>query len=145
MPAPGQNVVYADVDGHIGYHTTGHIPIRTAGDGSLPVSERTMARVEGLHPVRQAASVYDPPSGIWRPPIRASLGQVPFSISGEWDPPWRTDRIYQVLESGRKFAAPDMLSLQTDVYSALTVSVPNASCTLDHVKNLSPRASRLAT
>ena len=31
--APGQNVVYADVDGHIGYQATGLIPIRAAGDG----------------------------------------------------------------------------------------------------------------
>src|SRR4029077_7540816 len=38
LDAPGQNVVYADVDGNIGYHTTGKVPIRAAGDGSLPVS-----------------------------------------------------------------------------------------------------------
>ena len=36
--APGQNVMYADVDGHIGYQATGKVPIRVAGDGSLPVS-----------------------------------------------------------------------------------------------------------
>ena len=33
--APGQNVVYADVDGNIGYHATGKIPIRASG-GSMP-------------------------------------------------------------------------------------------------------------
>src|ERR1022692_2077527 len=38
LDAPGQNVVYADEDGNIGYQTTGKIPIRAAGDGSLPVS-----------------------------------------------------------------------------------------------------------
>ncbi len=38
LDAPGQNVVYADVDGNIGYQATGKIPIRAAGDGSLPVS-----------------------------------------------------------------------------------------------------------
>jgi penicillin amidase len=38
LDAPGQNVVYADVDGNIGYQTTGRVPIRAAGDGSLPVS-----------------------------------------------------------------------------------------------------------
>src|SRR5579863_5474389 len=32
LDAPGQNVVYADVEGNIGYHTTGKIPIRAAGD-----------------------------------------------------------------------------------------------------------------
>lgn len=34
--APGQNVVYADVDGNIGYQATGKVPIRASGDGSLP-------------------------------------------------------------------------------------------------------------
>ena len=38
--APGQNVVYADVDGHIGYQATGMIPIRAAGDGSVPGARR---------------------------------------------------------------------------------------------------------
>jgi penicillin G amidase len=38
LDAPGQNVVYADVDGNIGYQATGHVPIRASGDGSLPVS-----------------------------------------------------------------------------------------------------------
>jgi penicillin amidase len=34
---PGQNVVYADVDGHIGYQCTGLHPVRRAGDGTIPV------------------------------------------------------------------------------------------------------------
>ena len=33
LGAPGQNVVYADMDGHIGYQATGLIPIRASGDG----------------------------------------------------------------------------------------------------------------
>ena len=35
---PGQNVVYADVDGNIGYQATGRVPLRNSGDGTLPVS-----------------------------------------------------------------------------------------------------------
>jgi penicillin amidase len=31
--SPAQNAVYADVDGHIGYHATAHVPIRKTGDG----------------------------------------------------------------------------------------------------------------
>jgi penicillin amidase len=34
---PGQNVVYADVDGNIGYQCTGVHPIRRRGDGTVPV------------------------------------------------------------------------------------------------------------
>src|SRR5581483_6739653 len=33
---PSQNLVYADVDGHIGYYAPAHIPIRASGDGTLP-------------------------------------------------------------------------------------------------------------
>jgi penicillin G amidase len=145
LPAPGQNVVYADVDGHIGYHTTGHIPIRSAGDGSLPVSGADdQHEWKGYIPFGKLPSVFDPPSGILATAnSRISPDKYPYSISTEWDPPWRTDRIYQVLESGRKFAAADMLSLQTDVYSAFDrFCAERFVYALDHVKNLSPRAQQ---
>ena len=38
LEAPGQNVVFADVAGNIGYQATGKIPVRAAGDGGLPVN-----------------------------------------------------------------------------------------------------------
>jgi len=145
LPAPGQNVVYADVDGHIGYHTTGHIPIRTAGDGSLPVSGADdQHEWKGYIPFDKLPSVFDPPSGILATAnSRISPDKYPYSISTEWDPPWRTDRIYQVLESGRKFSSADMLSLQTDVYSAFDrFCAERFVYALDHVKNLSPRAQQ---
>src|SRR5437763_12893133 len=34
---PGQNMVYADVDGTIGYQCTGLHPTRRHGDGTVPV------------------------------------------------------------------------------------------------------------
>jgi penicillin amidase len=145
LPAPGQNVVYADVDGHIGYHTTGHIPIRAASDGSLPVSGADdQHEWKGYIPFDKLPSVYDPPSGILATAnSRISPDKYPYSISTEWDPPWRTDRIYQVLESGRKFTAADMLSLQTDVFSAFDhFCAERFVYALDHVKNLSPRAQQ---
>jgi acyl-homoserine lactone acylase PvdQ len=39
--APTQNIVYADVDGHIGYHAAGMVPVRKSGDGSLPYDGST--------------------------------------------------------------------------------------------------------
>ena len=33
---PAQNIVYADVDGHIGYYAPARIPVRAHGDGSAP-------------------------------------------------------------------------------------------------------------
>lgn len=34
---PSQNMIYADVDGHIGYQAPGTVPIRQTGDGKWPV------------------------------------------------------------------------------------------------------------
>jgi penicillin G amidase len=143
--SPGQNTVYADVDGHIGYHATGHIPIRAAGDGSLPVSGAdNQHEWTGYIPFDKLPNVYDPATGILATAnSRITPDKYPYSISTEWDPPWRTDRIYQVLESGRKFSAADMLSLQTDVYSAFDrFCAERFVYSLDHVKNLSKHAQQ---
>ncbi|HET7441875.1 MAG TPA: penicillin acylase family protein, partial [Terriglobales bacterium] len=141
--APAQNAVYADVDGHIGYHATGHIPIRAAGDGSLPVDGGDNAHEwTGYVPFEKLPSVYDPPAGI----VATANGRItpdgyPYSISTEWGAPWRTRRIYQVLESGKKFAAADMLALQTDVYSAFDrFCAERFVYAMDHTAQLSPRA-----
>ncbi|HTV55071.1 MAG TPA: penicillin acylase family protein [Terriglobia bacterium] len=119
LDAPGQNVVYADVDGNIGYQATGHIPIRAAGDGSLPVSGADDAHEwTGYVPFDKLPSIYNPPSGA----IATANGRItpdnyPYLISVEWEAPWRTERIYHVLESGRKFTAADMLALENDIHS----------------------------
>jgi penicillin amidase len=118
---PGQNVVYADVDGNIGYQATGRVPLRASGDGSLPVSG-----ADGTHewmgyvPFEEMPSVYNPPSGI----IATANGRVTangykYSITKEWESPYRTERIYRVLRQNKKFTAADMLALQTDVQSDL--------------------------
>jgi penicillin amidase len=143
--AAGQNVVYADVDGHIGYHTTGRIPIRMTGDGSLPVSGADDAHEwTGYIPFEKLPSVYDPPPGILATANgRITPNKYPYRVSSEWDAPWRTERIYRVLESGKKFSAVDMLSLQTDVYSAFDrFCAERFVYALDHMKNLSKRAEQ---
>ena len=119
--APGQNVVYADVGGNIGYQATGKIPIRASGDGSLPVDGSNDAHEwTGSIPFEKLPSVLNPASGILATAnSRITPDNYPYSISVEWEAPWRTDRIYRVLDSGKKFSAVDMLALQTDVYSEL--------------------------
>ncbi len=143
--APAQNTMYADVDGHIGYHATARIPIRKTGDGSLPVSGADDDHEwTGYIPFEKLPSVYDPPSGILATANgRITPNKYPYSVSTEWDAPWRTERIYRVLESGKKFSASDMLSLQTDVYSAFDrFCAERFVYALDHVKNPSKRAQQ---
>lgn len=117
---PGQNIVYADVDGHIGYQAAGHIPIRRAGDGSQPVSGKDDAHEwSGYIPFDQLPSFYDPPSGVIATANnRVTSPGYPYSISTQWGSPYRTERIYQELNSQKKFTTQDMLNLQMDTYSA---------------------------
>ena len=116
---PSQNVVYGDVDGHIGYQAMGFVPVRASGDGTLPVPG-----ADGKHDwtgylsFDKLPNLYDPPSGI----IATANGKItpdgyPYLLGTQWWPPYRTERIYRVLESGKKFSPDDMLALQTDVTS----------------------------
>jgi penicillin G amidase len=147
LDAPGQNVVFADVDGNVGYQATGKVPIRASGDGSLPENGSDDAyKWTGYIPFDKLPSAYNPPSGI----IATANGRIvpdkyPFSISIGWEAPWRPARIYRVLESGKKFSAGDMLALQTDIYSdGERFFAERFVYAVDHVKNASGRAKQAA-
>ena len=140
--APGQNVVYADVDGNIGYQATGRVPIRASGDGSLPVSGSDNSHEwTGYVPFDKLPSVFNPPSGILATANgRITPDKYPYSLSVEWGPPYRTERIYKVLGADKRFTPADMLSLQTDVYSAFDrFCAERFVYALDHEKGISPR------
>ncbi|MBZ5650076.1 MAG: penicillin acylase family protein [Acidobacteriia bacterium] len=144
---PGQNVVFADVDGNIGYQATGKIPIRASGDGSLPENGSDNAyEWTGYIPFDKLPSAYNPPSGIIATAnSRITPDGYPYSISTGWEAPWRSARIYRVLESGKKFSSADMLALQADIYSeADRYFAERFVYSVDHSKNSSPRAKQAA-
>ena len=147
LDAPGQNVVYADVDGNIGYQATGKIPIRAAGDGGLPVSGADNAHEWTSYiPFEKLPSIYNPPSGI----VATANGRItpdgyPNSISMEWEAPWRTERIYHILESGRKFSVADMLTLENDIHSEVDLFADERLVyAVDHASKPSARARQAA-
>jgi|HubBroStandDraft_6_1064221.scaffolds.fasta_scaffold02282_3 penicillin amidase len=141
--APGQNVVYADVDGHIGYQATGFVPIRAAGDGSVPVPGDTDAyEWTGFIPFDRMPRVFDPPSGI----IATANGRVtpdgyPYPVSIEWDSPYRTERIYKLLSRPKKYTPADMVAIETDVVSELDrFCAERFVYAIDHTPKASERA-----
>jgi penicillin amidase len=144
---PGQNVVYADVDGHIGYHATGKIPIRASGDGALPVPGNDDAHEwTGYLPFEKLPAVIDPPSGI----IGTANGRITpdgysYLISNEWTAPYRTQRIYKVLSSAKKFTPADMLALQMDAHSEFDrFTAERLTYAVDHNPKASERARQAA-
>src|SRR5271165_3638772 len=121
--------------------------MRAAGDGSLPVNGSDDAHEwKGWIPFDEMPRVYDPPTGI----LATANGRIAadgyrYSISTEWEAPWRTDRIYRVLESGRKFATTDMLALQMDVSSTYDrFCADKFVYTIDDAPNATDRAKRAA-
>ncbi len=144
---PPLNVVYADVDGHIGYQAVGRLPIRAAGDGTLPVSgEDNRHEWTGSVPFDALPSIFDPPSGI----LATANGRItpdgyPYVLATQWAAPYRTERIYQVLESGTKFTAADMLAVQTDVYSDFDrFCAQRFAAAIARTPSASPRARQAA-
>jgi penicillin amidase len=117
---PEQNFVYADVDGNIGYYAPARIPIRNQGDGSVPVPGDTGEYDWiGYVPFERLPHAYNPASGI----IATANGRVvpdgyPVFITHQWDAPYRTARIFHLLEQpGKRFTVSDMMGVQTDIHA----------------------------
>ena len=145
--APAQNVVYADIDGHIGYQATGLIPIRASGDGSVPEpGEDDAHEWTGYVPYDKLPSVLDPPSGI----LATANGRItpddyPYQLSMEWMSPYRTQRLYRLLSEPKKFVPADMLAIQTDVVSPFDrFCAERFVYSVDHTPKASKRAKEAA-
>lgn len=144
---PSQNVVYADVDGHIGYQATGRIPVRASGDGLVPQSGADAAHDwVGYVPFDDLPKVYDPPSGI----LATANGRITpdgykYLLANDWGPPFRTVRISHLLKEGEHLKPADMLTIQTDVTSELERFFSDRFVyAIDHAKNVPERVKQAA-
>ena len=117
--APTQNIVYADVDGHIGYHAAGVIPIRKSGDGSVPYDGSTDAGEWASYiPTEKLPQVFDPPSGLIVTANQRIVGtDYPYFLTHSWAQPDRARRIFDLLSEKPKLTTDDFRKTQGDVYS----------------------------
>jgi penicillin amidase len=117
--APTQNIVYADTAGHIGYHAAGVIPIRRAGDGSLPYDGSTdNGNWDEFIPFNKLPVLYDPPSGIIVTANQRIVGtSYPYFLTQVWAQPYRARRILDLLNQKPKLTTDDFRRIQGDVYS----------------------------
>ncbi len=117
---PGQNFLYADREGNIGYQAAGRLPIRRGFNGDVPLDGASgKFEWDGYIPFAQMPTAYNPPSG-----ILASANQDPFpagysySVGGGYADPYRVRQIRALLSAKQKLDVEDMLAIQKDVYSA---------------------------
>jgi penicillin amidase len=119
VPGPAQNTVYADVNGNIGFVVAARIPMRRAGNGSVPVPGDTDDYAwTGYIPYDELPVLFNPPEGIIATANARVVGPgYPHHLTDRWMPPYRTERIYDLLRAGRGFRPEDFLMMQADVAS----------------------------
>ena len=99
--APAQNLLYADVDGNIGYQMPGKIPIRANGDGSLPVPGWTDEyEWTGYIPFEALPFSYNPPEGYIVTANNAVVDpEYPYLIATVFAHGHRAQRIVDMIEN----------------------------------------------
>lgn len=112
----GQNFVYADVDGNIGYQSSGQVPIRSAGDGRWPALGWDGATEwTGFIPFESMPTVLNPPEGFLHSANQQIAdGSYPFYLAYDLDYGYRGDRIVDVLTDATQVDIAFMAELQRD-------------------------------
>jgi penicillin amidase len=116
---PGQNAVYVDVEGNIGYIMAARVPIRKKGHGEVPVPGDTDDyEWSGYIPFEQLPQALNPESGLIATANARVVGPNynPY-LTDRWEEPYRTARIYDLLHDRHDLRPEDMLKVQTDTYS----------------------------
>src|SRR5262245_33414906 len=118
---PAQNLIYADVNGNIGYQAPGRIPIRTAGDGRWPVPGWTgQYEWQGYIPFDALPSVYNPASGYLVTANNAVIdSRYPYLLTLDWSYGYRSSRIEQLVRSSGTLDAAAMARIQLDSHNGM--------------------------
>ncbi len=149
---PAQNMVFADDQGHIGYHAVGRIPVRGSLTRPSPINPVPSDALDpaqlwaGYIPFDQLPQSYDPADGILATAnARVTPENYPYPITLDWAAPYRNERIWKVLGSRVHLTPADMLALQTDVYSDVDhVIAQRLAYAIDHADSSALAQSALA-
>ncbi len=119
LEVPAQNLVYADVDGTIGYQAPGKVPVRGAGDGRWIAPGWDPAYDwQGFLPFDQLPYVRDPIAGLVVTANQAPIGpQYQPWLSADWSYGYRSQRIHEMLAealAAGPISVADVLRMQVD-------------------------------
>jgi penicillin amidase len=117
---PGENMIWADREGNIGWQAVGIAPIRKNFSGLVPVPGDGRYEWDAYLPIIRKPNIDNPAKGFI---ATANQNVIPESytrwdaMAYRWADPFRGDRINEVLGSGKKISMEDMMNLQTDYLS----------------------------
>ncbi|MEM1257154.1 MAG: penicillin acylase family protein [Bacteroidota bacterium] len=117
---PGENMVWADKAGNIGWQAVGIAPIRNKFSGLVPVPGDGRYEWDGYLPIIQKPNAYNPESGFL---ATANQNVTPANyqnwnaVGYSWSDPYRGNRVNEVLGSSNKMSMEDMKALQVDYTS----------------------------
>jgi penicillin amidase len=117
---PGENMIWADRTGNIGWQAVGIAPMRTHWSGLVPVPGDGRYEWAGFLPIKEKPHAINPREGFI---ATANNDLIPAgyahmnAVGYEWADPYRAQRIAEVLGAGRKLAVGDLAALQTDYLS----------------------------
>jgi penicillin amidase len=122
---PGQNFVFADTSGHIGYWCSAVIPIRAKGSGLLPMPGWDGEyEWKGYVPFEQKPHAIDPQEGFIASANNKVHGKTyPYTISRYWEPIDRIQRIRRLITAKDKLSVADMQQMHMDVFSPLAAEI----------------------
>ena len=117
---PGENMIWADRDGNIGWQAVGIAPLRRNFSGLVPVPGDGRYEWDGYLEIKQKPKAFNPGVGYietsnsnYTPPDYPNLDAIAYT----WTDPYRWARGSELLSSGRKFNMSDMIEFQHDYLS----------------------------
>jgi penicillin G amidase len=117
---PGENMIWADKEGNIGWQAVGISPIRKNWDGLVPVPGDGRYEWDGFLPIKELPNTFNPEKGFW---ATANENLVPKNyphrdaVGWEWADSSRSNRISEVITGREKHPIEDMRKLQVDYTS----------------------------
>jgi penicillin amidase len=119
--APGENQVYADADGNIGWIPAGLTPIRPNWDGLMPVPGDGRYEWDGYRDMDELPRTFNPREGLVItanenniPPDHPAAGK---GIGYEWSDDSRARRLRQLAASKERYSFEDSKAWQLDTTS----------------------------
>lgn len=113
---PSQNIVYADVDGNIGYQAPGRVPVRGKGDGRYPAPGwESDYDWKSYIPFAELPNEYNPERGYVVTANQAVVGAAyPRLLTRDWAFGYRSQRITDLLLGSGKLDAAAIGRIQFD-------------------------------